>query len=75
MKIVRNVEQHICPSLPGLCLTLWGSFLQKHAVSDIDLKFSDPKIDRDHLLVMTNQLVKYENLMINSFQENKREPL
>ena len=33
--------------------------------SDLDLWHSDPKINRGHLLVMTNLHVKYEDSVIN----------
>jgi hypothetical protein len=41
---------------------------------DLDLWPSDPKINRGHLLVMTNQYVKYEDFVMHSFQDNKRTP-
>ena len=43
--------------------------IQGHCKFTIDLV-----INRGHLLVMTNHLVKYENLMINKFQENEWKP-
>ena len=36
---------------------------------DLNLLSSDPKIKRDLLQVITNQLAKYENLMTNRFQD------
>ena len=45
-----------------------GNHINIQGQCDLDLK--------PHLLVITNHLVKiYENLMINSFQENKQKPL
>jgi hypothetical protein len=41
---------------------------------DLDLWPSAHKINRGHLVVMTNQYVKYEDFVINSFQDNKRKP-
>jgi hypothetical protein len=32
------------------------------------------KINRGHLLVMNNHYVKYENFVINTFQDNQRKP-
>jgi hypothetical protein len=37
---------------------------------DLDLWPSDPKINNGHILVMTNQFVKYEDFVINSFHIN-----
>jgi hypothetical protein len=34
----------------------------------------EPKINRVHLLVMINQYVKYENFVMNTFQDNQRKP-
>jgi hypothetical protein len=31
----------------------------------------DPKINRGHLLVMTDQYIKYDDFVINSNQDNK----
>ena len=39
-----------------------------------DLWPTDPKINRGHLLVMTNLHVKYEAFVIYSFQDNQRKP-
>ena len=36
-----------------------------HMPPDLDLRPSDPKINRGHLLAMTNQHVKYEDSVIN----------
>ena len=39
---------------------------------DLDLWTSNPKIDRDHLIAITNQYVKHTDLVIKSFQDNER---
>jgi hypothetical protein len=39
---------------------------------DLDFWPNDYKINRGHSLVMSNHYVKYEDFVINSFQENKR---
>ena len=38
---------------------------------DLDLKPSDHKINRGHLLVKSKLQVIYEDLVINGFQENQ----
>jgi hypothetical protein len=39
---------------------------------DLDLWSSDPKINRGHLLDITNQYVKNKYFVINSFQDNQQ---
>ena len=39
---------------------------------DLDLWHSNPKINRDHLLGMISVHVKYEDFVINGFQDNQR---
>jgi hypothetical protein len=41
---------------------------------DLDLWPSDPKINRVHLLVVTNQYVKYMDFVIITFQDNQQKP-
>ena len=41
---------------------------------DLDLRPSDPIINRGHLLVKTNLYVKYEDFVINGFHDNQRKP-
>ena len=41
---------------------------------DLELRPSDCKSSMGHLIVMTNHLVEYRNLLINSFQENEQTP-
>jgi hypothetical protein len=36
--------------------------------------YSDPRINRGHLLVMINQYVKYEDFVIKSNQDNEQKP-
>jgi hypothetical protein len=38
---------------------------------DLDHWPSDPKINRGHLLVVTNHYVKYEDFVINTFQDKQ----
>ena len=45
-----------------------------HMPPDLDLSPSDSKINRGHLLVMTNQHVKYEDFVVYSIQDNQRKP-
>ena len=40
-----------------------------------DIWLSEPKINRGHLLIMTNLHVKYEDIVINDFQDNQRKPI
>ena len=46
-----------------------GNHFDIQVQCDLDLGPSEPKINRGHLLVMTNLQVKYEGSVINGFQD------
>ena len=80
----RKVKRHKCPpflTLDPHCLE-WLINFKKMSVNhldiqchcDLDLWRTDHNINRDHLLVMTNLCVKYEDFMFNGFQYDQWKP-
>ena len=72
LKITQPLNENVTCSIIVIVgdLFLYGrhhnnkKYCTTHMPPDLDLWRSDPKINRGHLLVMTNQHVKYEDFVI-----------